>query len=442
MSDHVHTVVVADDITGAHDIGIMYAKVGLDTFVYSQKKLCSSHNDGDILVIDTDSRFDLPAVAYDKVYRATKKAATHKPKQFYNKQCSVFRGNIGAEFDAMLDALDENFAVVVLGFPDNGRTTIQGTHYVHGVPLHKSQFKDDPVHPMHESNLVSILQSQTDRKVLSLYADELDKGLEELTKQIQQAKKICNYLIIDVRDNADLQLIAQAVYKERIICGSSALGFYLAQLYYTEAKFCSRELSYHSVKQKETLCIIGSLTPQTKGQLQWIQSQGYVTIKLDTTLLFEEPLRKQELHRVKVLVREAFLQQKNSKNPFVALYSMQDENEILLTREKATLAGLDTVATASVVSSALADITKEIVKEQEILKLIFCGGDTSATLCDALDICGMRIDFEVEPGLPTCQSLKLPYYACVLKSGSFGSEDFIVRAIKALNTYEKGVCHV
>ncbi len=441
MSNQLHTAVIADDITGAHDIGIMYAKVGLDTVVYSQKKP-SSYNDSDVLIIDTDSRFDTSSVAYDKVYAATQKVAAYKPRQFYNKQCSVFRGNIGAEFDAMLDALGENFAVVVLGFPDNGRTTIQGIHYVHGVPLHESQFVCDPVHPMHESNLISILQSQTDRKVLPLYADWLDKGVEVLQEQIQQAKQICNYLIIDVRDNRDLQLIAQAVYKERIICGSSALGFYLAQLYHTEAKFFSRELSYHAVKQKETMCIIGSLTPQTKGQLQWIQSQGYVTIQLDTTLLFEEPLRKQELHRVKSLVRKAFLQQKHSKNPFVALYSMQEESEILLTRKKANKAGLDTVATASVVSSALANITEEIVREQKILKLIFCGGDTSATLCDALNIYGMQIGFEVEPGLPTCQSLKLPYYACVLKSGSFGSEDFIVRAIKALNTYEKGVCHV
>lgn len=45
-------------------------------------------------------------------------------RQYIDKQCSVFRGNIGAEFDAMLDELQEEFAVVVLGFPDNGRTTL------------------------------------------------------------------------------------------------------------------------------------------------------------------------------------------------------------------------------------------------------------------------------------------------------------------------------
>ena len=32
----IHTIVIADDVTGANDIGIMYAKSGLDTLVYSQ----------------------------------------------------------------------------------------------------------------------------------------------------------------------------------------------------------------------------------------------------------------------------------------------------------------------------------------------------------------------------------------------------------------------
>ena len=40
--------------------------------------------------------------------------------QFRKKTCSVFRGNIGAEFDAMLEALGLEFAVIVLGFPRAG----------------------------------------------------------------------------------------------------------------------------------------------------------------------------------------------------------------------------------------------------------------------------------------------------------------------------------
>ena len=51
-----YTVVIADDVTGANDIGIMYAGAGLDTYVYS---FCDGREQDyrqcDVLVVDTDS---------------------------------------------------------------------------------------------------------------------------------------------------------------------------------------------------------------------------------------------------------------------------------------------------------------------------------------------------------------------------------------------------
>lgn len=126
--------IVADDITGANDIGIMYAKADWQTDVYpypfSQTKMGTFLPE--VLIIDTNSRLDSYNEAYEKVFSSTINLQLLGCEQFFNKTCSVFRGNIGAEFDAMLDALESEFAVVVLGFPKNGRTTINGQHYVHG----------------------------------------------------------------------------------------------------------------------------------------------------------------------------------------------------------------------------------------------------------------------------------------------------------------------
>ena len=44
----------------------------------------------------------------------------------------------------------------------------------------------------------------------------------------------------------------------------------------------------------------------------------------------------------------------------------------------------------------------------------------------------MRVLREIETGLPTCRSVKAPYYELVLKSGSFGSPEFIEKAIRVL----------
>ena len=84
-------------------------------------------------------------------------------ERLYKKTCSVFRGNVGAELDAMLDAAGAESAVVVAAFPANGRTTRGGIHHVRGVPLDQSEFARDPIHPRTESNLVADLARQTAR---------------------------------------------------------------------------------------------------------------------------------------------------------------------------------------------------------------------------------------------------------------------------------------
>ena len=188
--------VVADDVTGSNDIGIMFAKSDYLTHVYSFEASSSfavskaELRAPDILILVTNSRLDPPPVAYDKVFAATRELQQAGCRQFHNKTCSVFRGNIGAEFDAMLDALGLEFAVVVLGFPKNGRTTVDGIHYVHGKKLEDSEFRRDPIHPMRRSDLVGILQVEGHRHHGAVRLDavvEARPGLAEVAAAVKRA---------------------------------------------------------------------------------------------------------------------------------------------------------------------------------------------------------------------------------------------------------------
>jgi uncharacterized protein YgbK (DUF1537 family) len=117
----------------------------------------------------------------------------------------------------VLDALDEDFAVVVLGFPKNGRTTVEGIHYVRGVRLEESEFRNDPVHPMTRSNLVDILAAQTERSVTLIDYRQVHSG--QLRDQINALRGKTQYMILDVTDQADLKIIASAVTDVRVLCG-------------------------------------------------------------------------------------------------------------------------------------------------------------------------------------------------------------------------------
>ncbi|MEN1969575.1 four-carbon acid sugar kinase family protein [Lentibacillus sp. N15] len=193
--------VVADDTTGANDIGVMFSKNKYSVKILPHDISLETKNDSDVLILDTNSRLDPPNDSYDKVYSSTKKLKEQGCSLYFNKTCSVFRGNIGMEFDAMLDALDENFAVVVLSFPKNGRKTIHGIHTVYGKLLEESEFANDPVHPMYDSNLVNILQKQTERKVSMVDIEKVRRGSKKLRETIEEQKDQTNYCIIDAEIN-------------------------------------------------------------------------------------------------------------------------------------------------------------------------------------------------------------------------------------------------
>lgn len=404
------TFVVADDITGANDIAVMYAKSGLKTVTYT----CGSKElfrEGEtVCVLDTDSRFLTPEEAYDRVYRAV--MDTPGCDYYFSKQCSVFRGNIGAEFDAMLDALGEEFAAVVLGYPANGRTTIHSIHHVHGVKLAESQFKNDPVHPMHESDLCKILGSQTKRKVGAITVDDLDKGDEYLREKLAQIRQQVQYVIFDVRDAEDLKRIAALIRDVKVICGSAQIAYYLG------LEQCRR-------KSEPILALAGSLTPQTISQVGFMAREGYRVLELDTIAIARGEAQ-QVLEQTVAKALEAY-----KKNDLVLIHTMQDPEQVRQTKQIATERGISNVDISVAISETLAEVTRRLCQERSIRKCIVLGGDTSAAFCRVMGITGMEIFEEIEPGIPLLKQTGADFHF-VLKSGSFGTDAFIESAYHKL----------
>jgi uncharacterized protein YgbK (DUF1537 family) len=424
--------VVADDITGANDIGIMFAKRHIVTHVYAYDNFLNwTSGSGeserpDVVILDTNSRLDPEETAYDKVFQATQKLRDAGARMFINKTCSVFRGNIGAEFDAMLDALDEKFAVVVLGFPKNGRTTIEGVHYVHGKRLEDSEFKSDPVHPMTESRLVSILQSQTSRKVDALDYRIVGLGPERLRASIQEKKHGCNYLILDVADQEALSIIARAVKHEPVLCGSSALAEELAPLMGIERR---QDPSLNLPKQRGVglLCAAGSLMPQTAAQIAYMKDQGVQTFELDSMDVLEERTRQEAVQRMSDTIAEHLM-----NGSHAVLHSANDRKIVEETKRCGEALGIPPTEVSRLVSGSIAEITARVMEQTGQNRLIAAGGETSAAVCERLGIDGLRVWKEIEPGLPSCVSLQISPKLLVLKSGSFGGNDFFEKALQHL----------
>lgn len=433
--------VVADDITGSNDIGIMFAKSGCLTHVYEysrpgdynrvhQKGLSGRFGEPDITILDTNSRLDTPRLAYEKVFAATSELRAAGCQRYFNKTCSVFRGNIGAEFDAMLDALELDFAVVVLGFPKNGRITLNGIHYVYGKPLAESEFRHDPIHPMRTSNLVEILSSQTHRKVALSDHVVISQGVQALKAEIQARRGTCNYLILDVADQEALRTIAAAVRDEPVLCGSSAIGEELPAAWGIPlAK--KWKIRPPDPSSAGILCIAGSLMPQTADQIRYLQKRGVLALALNHGWLFEPKEREAGIRQLSKEIARQLIEGKN-----VILHSAGSPIAVAETVAMGAEYNLTRTETSRLVTETLAEITALVLSICGQNRLVVAGGETSAAVCARLGVEGVMIWKEIQPGLPSCLSLSDPPMLLVLKSGSFGSSDFLEQAIEHLRSSE------
>lgn len=424
--------VVADDITGSNDIGIMFAKSGLLAHVYAFPGAESLAAPGveapDITILDTNSRLDPPDVAYDKVFAATRALMAAGCTRFHNKTCSVFRGNIGVEFDAMLDALGQEFAVVVLGFPKNGRQTIDGIHYVRGVKLEESEFRNDPAHPMRRSNLVEILQSQTRRTVGLIDHQVVAQGEDALREAIEAARERWNYVIVDVVDQDALKTIACAVRDCPVLCGSSAIAEELPAAWGVQPSERAETLP-PPVEGLGVLCAAGSLMPQTAAQIEHLRARGVPAFELDPRGLFEPDTREQTVRELTERLTHALRSGQDA-----LLHTARAPETVAAVRAEGARRGLSEMGSARQVSEALAEIVARVIEQTSLNRLLVAGGETSNAVARRLGIRGLRIWQEIQPGLPSCLTLGEQPLLLVLKSGSFGSPEFFGQALDHLKS--------
>lgn len=316
----------------------------------------------------------------------------------------------------MQDVLGVSCSMVIAGFPGNGRTTVDGVHYVYGTRLEDSQFRTDPIHPMDISFLPDIMSRQTDRKINQITWEDLDKGLEHVIGKKEELKKQCAYILFDIRHQEDLKLVARAVADEINLCGSSAIG--------EELPAAIREMCEDG--QDPVFLIAGSLTRQSIAQTEYLRGKGYPVITFDTETIFDEEAFSREEER---LAGEALKAMKQA--PLVLVHSAQQPERVQATKEKGQKLGFTHEEIGKRISGCLCRVTRRVLTETGCRKLVVAGGDTSAAVTGELEIYRMEIGEEIEAGVPAMTGkTNLGEMSLVLKSGSFGSESFLEKAAR------------
>ncbi|MEP7273295.1 MAG: four-carbon acid sugar kinase family protein, partial [Acidobacteriota bacterium] len=158
-------LVIADDLTGANDVGVQFARHGISTQVVTEMTVRSSPArlpvDHQVVVVNIESRHLSAAQAGQRVRRVVADGIGSGMTHFYKKTDSSLRGNIGSELEALMSASSCRALPFIPAFPKLKRTTRTGLQFISGTLLHESAFANDPLEPMTDSFIPSIIQRQT-----------------------------------------------------------------------------------------------------------------------------------------------------------------------------------------------------------------------------------------------------------------------------------------
>lgn len=144
----VKLLILADDFTGALDTGVQFSGKGIRTQVVVSGHWVEPDSDCDVMVIDVETRHVPKEKAYEIVNDVCQRAVKYGIRCFYKKTDSALRGNVGSELQAAADAVFGKNIVFVPAFPARRRITVDGVHYIDGIPVKESVFGQDPFEPV------------------------------------------------------------------------------------------------------------------------------------------------------------------------------------------------------------------------------------------------------------------------------------------------------
>ena len=306
-------------------------------------------------------------------------------------------------------------ALVTPAFPETGRTVYLGNLFVGMTPLNESPLKDHPLNPMHDSNLVRVLQRQSKGSVGLIDLMTVEQGSAAISRaRAELSAQGYGTAIIDAVFERDLEALGEAAAESAFSVGASGLGLGLARALTRGRSAASHAATLEAVGGRAAI-LAGSCSRATLEQIAAVENEIPV-LRLSTQKLIEDP---GEIDRALGWAKERI-----EAGPVLIASSEEPEQVAALQARY----GRDKSGHA--IEHALAEITSGLVA-LGVRRLAIAGGETSGAAVDRLGVSAFRLGPEIAPGVPLMRTVgrKGGDLQMALKSGNFGGRDFFTRAL-------------
>ena len=223
-------IVIADDLTGANATGVLLKKMNYSayTVLNAERLELSMLEQCDCVLYPTDSRGIDQDLAYRRVSNVCNLLKNEDTKVYGKRIDSTLRGNLGAEVDAMLESLGEDYvAIVVACFPTSSRIVLGGYMLVEGLPLHKTDIAIDPKTPVNNPEVAELFRKQSKYPIASILMKDLLHGKHYLAdcmkKLAEEGKRI---IVVDCVSQEDISSHRKEGEKQGFGCGRQRKSSY------------------------------------------------------------------------------------------------------------------------------------------------------------------------------------------------------------------------
>lgn len=368
-------ILIADDVTGACDTGVQFARHGLSSEVWLDPTRVPITL-AQVVALNTDSRCDEGTTAKAKIRQIASLYSDTKPGIILKKIDSTLRGNIGQEILATMKYFRRDCAIIAPAFPAMGRTVRNGI----------LEWTD--CSGAGSVDIEELLQQQgipSQRIVVTGVSTQGSASVEGLLGNMNANPGM--FIVTDCTEQEDLGILVSSAYhlRRRLLwVGAAGLGLALAS-----------KLGNSASKQSATLAKGASV-------LFWIGSTHPVTQYQRDALLKDSA-------GIEIVAELGTLS--------IARRAIQDKRRLLLNieREHTTRHSLDAFLNG--------------LKDLHIAGMLFTGGDTAMLVCNCLGAHAIRLVDEIASGIPwgnLCGG-SFDGLPVATKAGGFGDRDALLR---------------
>lgn len=428
--------IIADDLTGANDTALQFHIQGANTKILLDSEYVPNRKDvTEVWAISTESRNCDESEALNRVDKAVKTFIDNFSFEYYYKKIdSTLRGHIAIETLWMLNLLEYDAAIIIPAFPQEGRITVGGYHLLKGIPIGRTEIAMDPLSPIIESHVPTLLKSQLNEKQFELVG-ELDLKtvmngagpiLIKINELIKEGKRL---IVADAASITDIEQIALAINKcdKKILpAGTAACAQVLGRIWLADI---TNERETLKLEKMPKLIVSGTATQITAEQIEKLeQSDDYNNVNfipLETKDILSG-VSDDLVARIVANLKSGVTVCVHTSH-LIANFDgfSEDSFNAELTKEKLV----------SMITDYLAELTKQVLSQIKVT-LITLGGETSYKCCNSINSKELKLLDEVVPAISLSKDVN--NQLIVTKSGNLGRSKTLIEILDYFGFHEEG----